>query len=783
MRARNPIGSLGLVLACGFLIAGEPPPEALEPVPQAPFGIAPDGLVWSPDGRFLAKGGAGITIHDVETGRIRARFAPEESTRSVRWSADGERVSAVGVRAGAIREWEVRTGREVGILTQGERVRHPTMEYSPDGTRYVVFETDAVLHDAATGAVIARTMGSRASFSPDGQRMVVVHPWKATLVDARTGEELGTLGQEAIPGDNHQTRHATSITWSLEGERVALWQYSRHRGDAHRIEVFDGRTAEVVADLSFEPQTLRDVTFGLEPDHLYAWGGGRVDVWQLPGGERSTLLESEDIVDVALDRVSGRAAVLLSPREKPIFTPPNLFRDLSRIELWNPASGEVTTLPGTGTCVSGSGGLAWSPDGRTLARWDHVGHMVLWDVETGNSRRMLAGLGWRTSRVRFSPDGSRVAVGADYNKAEAWDLASSRLLGVYDTGASLLSDLAWSPDGRQLAVAAGNVVLWDPVRDEVSLEFDLDAAPASLDSSTYQGEMWTRARRVLFAPDGESLITVRAWDRGIAVWDVRSGELRGMLGPGSTDDEAPTGHLREVHELSLSPDGRWLASGSADGVTLGWEVGGLRDPGTQAPVALGTLRSTTARQTWASDSQRLILIDGRRKVHEVTMEGGATREVAELDLHAAASFVRDDTLLMLDVPRKEPRLPHLVQLDLATGERKSLREIPHLIGPAEFHPDGDLLAIAGAGLGLVRLADGASITLRAVPTADGWTTVTTTPDGRFDGDPAGFDQLFFADPSADLMERPLIPGSQVVDRFHAPGLYAAEGFAAAGDSP
>lgn len=785
MGHRPSLGCGALVCLCILWAWAGSASETLSPVSQNPMGISPDGVIWSPDGRFLAHGGTGVTVWDVETGRIRARFGAEDAAREVRWSPDGDRVSALLMHEEVVREWTVRDGQAEEIPSQKRYRGRPRVEYSPDGTRHVIVETQAVLHDSTTGAELARFPASAASFGPDGRRLVVASRWSATLVDGRSGEELCTLGPVLEPWMEGDRWNHVQVSWSLEGGRVALWDFSPRREESTRILIFDGRTGEEISSLVFPPQTLRAVEFDGDPERLYSWGNGRIDVWQLPAGERTALVEGEDIRDVAWDRIRGRVAVLHAPREGPMFTPPDPERDLSRIDVWEPETGEHATLPGTGTCIAASGGLRWSPDGGTLARWCQPGRIVLWEFEAEASHRVLGQNGWQTARSRFSPDGSRVAVVADYNRVLVWDLAEGALLGVRDVGPDLVGDLAWSPDGRLLAIGTPVVVVWDPARDVVLHELDLSEPPASLDATTHRGEKWVRARRVLYSPDGEYLVTVRAWDRTIAVWDAREGALLGVLGPGSDDDPSLSGHLREIHKLAFSPDSRWLASASADGAVIGWDATRLRAPEDLRPVLWAKLRSLAPSLAWAPGGEQLAFLDSRQLVRVLRPADGIPGEIVELDTSVSAMVLVSDggPLLMLDKPPKHARFPRFVRLDLVTSEVTTGREVPWRIHRATFSTDCELLAFGGYGLTLLRVGDGSSVSLRAARVQDGWATLTTTPDGRFDGDPRLFDQLIYADPSADLLQRPLLPGSEVTDLFHKPGLYRSEGFGTAAESP
>src|SRR5262245_30688950 len=69
-------------------------------------------------------------------------------------------------------------------------------------------------------------------------------------------------------------------------------------------------------------------------------------------------------------------------------------------------------------------GLAWSPDGRTLAVASSVG-VWLYDANTPDALpRLLEGHTNGVNSIAFSPDGTTLAVGGGDNTVRLWDVAS-----------------------------------------------------------------------------------------------------------------------------------------------------------------------------------------------------------------------------------------------------------------------------------------------------------------------------------------------------------------------
>jgi WD40 repeat protein len=184
--------------------------------------------------------------------------------------------------------------------------------------------------------------------------------------------------------------------------------------------------------------------------------------------------------------------------------------------------------------------LAFSPDGRTLAT-AASSLLKLWDVQTGKERHTLKredGIG----ALAFGPDSKVVASGGHSNVVRLWDSATGREIGKLD--APVPNGTAISPDGKWLAAVRLDQQgsLWDLAsRQKVR---DLPAA--------------SFGRSVAFSPDGR-LLAVTSGDGVLRLLAPSSGNVQREFKVGM--------HLETnlSWRLSFAPDGRHLITANPNG--------------------------------------------------------------------------------------------------------------------------------------------------------------------------------------------------------------------------
>jgi outer membrane protein assembly factor BamB len=172
----------------------------------------------------------------------------------------------------------------------------------------------------------------------------------------------------------------------------------------------------------------------------------------------------------------------------------------------------------------------------------------------------------RNAALAFSPDGKVLAVGA-WDTVKLVDLASGKQLPAPARFKDWVCAVAFSPDGKLLASAGGSE--FKPARNDykTSAEVRLWDTAATAESRRLTGHT-NKVFAAVFAPDGKTLATGSA-DQTIRLWDVATGEERLVL----------RGHAEAVSSLAFSPDGKTLASASWDRTVKLWDAATGRERG------------------------------------------------------------------------------------------------------------------------------------------------------------------------------------------------------------
>ncbi|HXJ56645.1 MAG TPA: serine/threonine-protein kinase [Verrucomicrobiae bacterium] len=218
------------------------------------------------------------------------------------------------------------------------------------------------------------------------------------------------------------------------------------------------------------------------------------------------------------------------------------------LRLWDvKAPTEVTNLPSIGDGWTGPLGVAFSPEGRTLAyNENEYGAILLWDVARRSVVGRLPGHQGFVITLAFSPDGQTLASGSDDRTARLWKLAPGvrPSSGAATSAGQQAQELSRTRNDVGFAAAEDGRTLWR------------------------EGFAFTnrsgRFTSLAFSPDGRALAMSGEGGAGrvIRVVDVETGNQQAKL----------RGHLKDITSLAFAPDGQTLLSASDDGTIRVWDV-------------------------------------------------------------------------------------------------------------------------------------------------------------------------------------------------------------------
>jgi WD40 repeat protein len=236
------------------------------------------------------------------------------------------------------------------------------------------------------------------------------------------------------------------------------------------------------------------------------------------------------------------------------------------IKVWEVASGkELLSLKGHEQRIEC---LAISPSGKRLAAAGT--RTKVWDAATGKELFTFGGLSGEALCLGFSFDDKRLAVGtrnfADQEKAAGirgearfFDLTTGEQLAMWKPHGQYVKTLAYSPDGKQLAL--GVLSPGVGVKKESPVKVCDAEAGRELLGLPDQSEVSRLAQRLAFSPDSRHLAVILS-EQGktaVKVWEATTAKLLKTL---------PVGDALCV---AFAPDGARLAVGGRQGVTV-WEI-------------------------------------------------------------------------------------------------------------------------------------------------------------------------------------------------------------------
>ena len=408
----------------------------------------------------------GIYINDLNTGELKNKLTGH-SMRVVCLAFNPSDDTIATSTEEGIYLWDAHTGKHRFTLNDDspDMEFRSDLEFSPDGKTLASERCDGIIRfwDAHTGNPKYDTFNGHNgftesfAFTSNGKTVTITYGYGTIRIwDTNTGHLIKTHNEFRDPMLNGEIQNLTCIS---DG-KILAWGAGGESDESH-MQLWDTGTGEHI-----------------NLPTKYEWNSHSLGLSTVGN---TLAIALEDNLLRLCDMFTGEEKFVLSSPNKDIFdiafSPDSKIVAATSIEddaipIWDTDTGELKHLLDLDSALrndiadwridSGWCGLAFSPDGKTLACGG--GEIIfLWDIDTGDNTKRLIRPTHRVFDLAFSPDGKTLASGGFESNINLWDPHTGEHIKTLTGHTAWVRSIAFSPDGKFLGSRSddGTVLLWD----------------------------------------------------------------------------------------------------------------------------------------------------------------------------------------------------------------------------------------------------------------------------------------------------------------------------------
>ncbi len=466
------------------------------------------------------------------SGRISDLAIITDSGKLLSASADGSMIL-----------WDLPTAKEIQKYS-GYDSPISAIAVAPGNSTVVSAHQDSslVVWDLSSAQVVRRftDMGAgiqAVAISADGNRIIystsMLPRYGIRMIDSQTGAMLNEKTPGCIPGDMvlspDQSYVFTSCTNGILLLDLQSWDYKGISYDS--------------------PASINSVSISQDGQlGLSGSQDGSLRAWNL------STLQKYRFLDIHPDLLTG---IAMSPDGNYLLLSDAAMDGTEDPALWDLAQGKIIRVyPGFSGKIS-PGAIAINPNGRYIAaagvkKGTTEPIVMVWDAESGELECELTGLKENGGGLAFNPNGNYLLVGSQIPDSKVgylilYDVQSCEQVFQLDSDEAFTS-IQFSQDGKRVLTGSstpGRISVWDITSGQELKRFSYEGLGPIMDAT--------------FGPGDRTVLGTGV--AAIYLWDARTTHLLKRY----------TGIHSIPWSLAVSPDGKYMLSGSFDGEVILWD--------------------------------------------------------------------------------------------------------------------------------------------------------------------------------------------------------------------